>query len=119
MIPQTLEEAINLTKNQMDAKFVQAHSEREIVANYHHSLGQFIRNSWGFWLNSPLKQELVKLGLSHPDDMSGLILQCAIRDMKGADRDIEGTVKRYQDYWTNLEKHGCVAAFEIFESTGG
>lgn len=106
MIPNTLEEAISLLKNNLhpiEKEFIKEASENKILAQAHHSIGRDIRNDWGFWTDSNLKRELISLGLEHPDDMSGLILQCCIRDIKGEARDIPGIIKYYQDYWARMK----------------
>ena len=104
-IPQSLEDAITVVKDKLqgDIEFVVKNPEHTVLNRAHHGLGMWIRNSWGFWRgsNANLVQELKILGLNHPDDMSSLIIQCAIRDIKGEDRDIQGTVQFYKDYWAN------------------
>ena len=49
-------------------------SECEMV-RYHFSLGLSIRNGWGLWHDSPLARYMQQLGFTHPDDMSGVILE--------------------------------------------
>lgn len=69
-------------------------------SSFHHGLGRWIRNNWGFWKKEgPLYSELVKLGLEHPDDMSGLILESFHRKKTGKPLNLEGQVNRYQAYW--------------------
>ena len=106
MIPESLESAISLLKRNLtfnEKEFIKNSSENKILAQAHHSIGRDIRNDWGFWTDSNLKRELISLGLEHPDDMSGLILQCCIRDIKGEARDIPGIVKHYQEYWARMK----------------
>ena len=104
-IPQSLEDAITVIKEKLqgDIEFVVKNPERTVLCRAHHGLGRWIRNSWGFWRgsNESLVRELKRLGLKHPDDMSSLIIKCAIRDIKGEDRDIHDTVQFYKDYWVN------------------
>jgi hypothetical protein len=71
---------------------------------WHHGLGTWIRNNWGLWGGSPLQTSLTKLGLKHPDDMSGLILDTYWRHLHERPLDVEAKVKAYQDYWEQLEK---------------
>ena len=47
-------------------------------------------------------KELNALGLFHADDMSGLVISSAIRDIEGKPRDIEGEIKIYQDHWKKM-----------------
>jgi hypothetical protein len=37
-------------------------------------VGRELRNIWGLWNGSPLRNHLLKLGLRHPEEMSELIL---------------------------------------------
>jgi len=48
---------------------------REKTISYHHSLGLWIRNNWGFWSGSRLRTYLIKHGCRQPDDMSTTILE--------------------------------------------
>ena len=41
----------------------------------HDSLGRWIRNEWGLWTGSELKDELMGKGFNHPDDMSNYIIE--------------------------------------------
>ncbi len=49
-------------------------SEDEMI-QYHMGLGISIRNSWGLWAGGPLAKHMQELGFTHPDDMSGVILE--------------------------------------------
>lgn len=48
--------------------------KEENMINYHHGLGQTIRNGFGLWKDSHLCKWFKKQGITHPDDMSGIIL---------------------------------------------
>jgi len=48
----------------------------------HHTLGRRIRNEWGLWDNSALKQVMLDKGIEHPDDMSDYIINCFIEHLK-------------------------------------
>lgn len=45
------------------------------MIKYHSGLGMDIRNGWGLWSGSALKKHMQQLGFTHPDDMSGVILE--------------------------------------------
>jgi len=49
--------------------------EDEATLRYHHGLGMWIRNNWGLWGNSKLKQYFLDQGITHPDNMSSIILK--------------------------------------------
>ncbi|MCZ4408163.1 hypothetical protein O3Q51_05055 [Cryomorphaceae bacterium 1068] len=43
-------------------------------ADYHMGLGTNLRNRWGLWSSSRLREYFLDLGVTHPDDMSSIIL---------------------------------------------
>lgn len=49
----------------------------------HFSLGLWIRNNWGLWRGSRLQSYFFDNGIRHPDDMSGLILDCYWQHLHG------------------------------------
>lgn len=72
-IPKTVDEAVKTL-----AKIVSKEDREYLLKNgaisVHHSLGRWIRNEWGLWADSELKNELKKKGFEHPDDMSNYII---------------------------------------------
>lgn len=49
-------------------------TESDFTAKTHFGLGMWMRNNWGLWAGSRLSVYFNKLGINHPDDMSGMIL---------------------------------------------
>ncbi len=49
-------------------------SEFDMI-DYHFGLGMGLRNDWGLWRGSRLSRRLNFMGIWHPDNMSGVILQ--------------------------------------------
>ena len=81
-IPKNLEEAIKY----LDKELLQEDKDY-IVENgpisVHHSLGLWIRNNWNLWNGeSEIKENLHKLGYTHPDDMSNYIIKEFIKYLK-------------------------------------
>ena len=76
----------------------------------HHSLGRFVRNTWGLWeTDESKKSDIVKFfnswGIYHADDMSAIIFQ-SLRKLlidRDADIEFEKQVQHYKDFW---KKHG-------------
>ncbi len=109
IVPETLEECFVQLKAMMEEDpeggkaFLESDDKGDDVTYmYHHSLGRWLRNNWGFWKKEgKLYDWLVGLGLHHPDDMSGVVLTSFWRHMNDTPLDIEGQVKRYVDYWKN------------------
>jgi hypothetical protein len=48
--------------------------EKEMI-KYHMDFGLWMRNAWGLWTEGPLAKQMHELGFTHPDDMSGVILE--------------------------------------------
>lgn len=73
-VPKTVDEAISTL-----AKIISKEDKQYLIENgaisMHNSLGRWIRNEWGLWTNSELKNELTKKGFTHPDDMSNYIIE--------------------------------------------
>jgi hypothetical protein len=45
---------------------------------YHFDLGMGLRNEWGLWRGSRLSRRLNLMGIWHPDNMSGVILETGV-----------------------------------------
>ena len=75
-----------------------AGSEDDMV-RYHHGLGTGLRNSWGLWGGSRLRDYFHSVGLEHPDDMSGVILDSFWRRLHGKPIRLKSQVRYYQRYW--------------------
>ena len=100
--PRNLEEAhqqleVLLTKDEL-ARIDAMKSEKEMIA-FHLGIGMTIRNSWGLWGGSPLANNLWKLGFSHPDDMSAVILRTFWCKRHDRDFRLEERADYYQAYW--------------------
>lgn len=75
-IPKTVDEAVKTL-----AKILSEEDRDYLLENgaisMHDSLGRWIRNEWGLWTGSELKDEMMNMnkGLNHPDDMSNYIIE--------------------------------------------
>jgi hypothetical protein len=91
-IPPTLAEAhaeLERMLTPQELAKIDAMPSEEGVIMYHFGLGLTIRNGWGLWADSPLAQHLRELGFTHPDTMSGVILQTFWRKRHGQTLRIE------------------------------
>ena len=70
---------------------------------YHMGLGTGLRNDWGLWGDSRLAKWFNAQGITHPDDMSGIILDSFWRHLNSKPIKLEEQVKYYQDYWKKQE----------------
>lgn len=67
------------------------------TATYNRTLGIWLRNSWGLWNGSPLRDHLRGLGLRHPDDMSALVLVTFWRLLNDRPLETGDEVKRLRE----------------------
>jgi hypothetical protein len=75
-------------------------NEKEFTSNSHFGLGLFIRNNWALWKGSRLYIFFKEKGITHPDDISGIILKSYYRNLNGIDINLDEQIKYYQEYWT-------------------
>lgn len=71
----------------------------EFSGYVHHGYGMYLRNNWGLWSGSGLAKNLAQMGILHPDDMTGIILDSFQRRLKGEDIKLDEQLKYYQDFW--------------------
>ncbi len=103
-VPADLEDAFVELKKMLPVQVVQsmrAGSEQDVI-QYHFSLGMWMRNNWGLWGGSRLSKHLNRLGLQHPDDMSGLILSTFWCHLNSKPLRVKERVAEYQAYWKAL-----------------
>ena len=68
----------------------------------HHGLGMYLRNQWGLWSGSRLADYFHEMGIHHPDDMSGIILDSYVRHLRGDPFSVHAKVREYQEYWAKF-----------------
>ena len=75
-IPKNIEEAISIL-NEMLSNDDKKYLFEEGAISVHHTLGRWIRNNWGLWEeeSNDLKEHLISIGFTHPDDMSNYIIE--------------------------------------------
>jgi len=101
-IPKDLESAfaeLNKILPPHDIKTIKKGTEDD-TNKYHHSLGRGMRNNWMLWEGTnELCMYFHKLGITHADDISGIILTSYYRHLHNQSLDIKEQVKIYLDYW--------------------
>ena len=70
----------------------------------HMGLGLYLRNYWGLWEGSRLAQYFVNMKISHPDDMSSIIINSYKSYLHNEPFDLPGTIKKYQEYWKMVQE---------------
>ena len=104
-IPEDLADAHRQLKGMLSPRSLQEmrNGTEDEMARYHHGLGTSIRNNWGLWEGSRLSDYFNKLGIYHPDDMSGIILRTFWCDLNGESHRLDERIKHYQEYWQSME----------------
>jgi hypothetical protein len=69
----------------------------------HHGLGQWIRNNWGLWEDSALKEHMSSLGFKHPDDMSQAIIVEFWNRLNNEESEVKQDAEKSQAYWSKNE----------------
>lgn len=109
-IPFDLDDAVrHLSENVIDPADIEMLRDPDASAKnahldhwLHMGLGKYIRNSWGLWGGSRLRDWFFERGLHHPDDMSSVILSCMVARLRGESFDFESEVAGYEGYWRTL-----------------
>ncbi len=100
-VPRNIEDAVRELDHMLPSELVE---EMKTVpawdmVKYHLNLGMWLRNNWGLWRGSRLKDYFKKMGIFHPDDMSGIILGSYWQHLHSRPLRIKEQVIFYQEYW--------------------
>jgi len=101
-IPRNFEECLlqlDTLINDSLKQWIRCLPDRKFGNIVHHSLGMYLRNNWGLWGENELAKNLYEMGIFHPDDMSGIILDSYQRKIKGENIRLDEQLKYYQDYY--------------------
>jgi hypothetical protein len=79
-------------------------SDEQSMSGYHRGLGMALRNGWGLWKGSKLKQYFQAKGIQHPDNMSGIILKSYWHYLHHKPIQLENQVASYKQYWEQEKK---------------
>ena len=104
--PTNFENSLVVLDSMMNPKmkeWIMCLPDGEFSGFVHHGLGMFLRNNWRLWGNSELAGNLYIMGILHPDDMSGIILDSYQRKIKGEEIRLDEQLKYYQDYWRETD----------------
>ena len=77
-IPRDLEDAfkeLDKLVPEVDRKEMASLKDRDGMIAFHFGLGMWIRNNWGLWNCSRLQKYFIEMWDTHPDYMSGVILE--------------------------------------------
>ncbi|MEO1054375.1 MAG: DUF6794 domain-containing protein [Bacteroidota bacterium] len=90
-------------------------SDEDFAGRSHFGLGLWMRNNWSLWGGSRLSKYFNDLGIHHPDDMSGIILDSYHRQLTGKKIELKKQIKYYQGYWKEAEKRMKKERLEVFK----
>ena len=94
--PTTLDEAHQVLAQWLSPGLLEdlktGQEEGAIAANS--TIGRELRNAWGLWNGSPLRDHLVTLGLRHADEMSQLILVTFVRYLNSSPMRVPEEIER-------------------------
>lgn len=77
-------------------------NDYDFSALLHNTLGRRIRNKYLWEGKSQLYKDLKNIGLNHPDDMSGFLITCAVKDIQNKNRNVDEQIELYKKYWKNV-----------------
>jgi hypothetical protein len=75
---------------------------QEELCTAHFSFGMSLRNDWGLWSGSPLKDFFKSVGVYHADDMSAIIIKSFWCNLNGKPFNLYGEAVHYHKYWQEM-----------------
>lgn len=70
----------------------------------HMGLGMYLRNYWGLWSGSRLAQYFADMDLTHPDDMSSIIIDSYKAYLRNEPYDLQDAIDTYREYWKKIQE---------------
>lgn len=107
IVPSTLDEAVKLLKDSLTPEDIdEIRRPNSVSAQCHFTGGMIIRNEWSLWdINSILVRWFQgRYGVTHADDISGIILECLWNDVRGEPRRDKILAEQFKKHW-NKEQH--------------
>lgn len=104
-IPVDLEDCFKELEKMLHSDFLKEYKNKkeEDLAVYHMGLGLWLRNNWGLWGGSRLSKYFNQLGVFHPDDMSGIIINTFWSKLNNKPQKIKEKIEFYREYWKSQE----------------
>jgi hypothetical protein len=104
-IPENLEDCFRELDKNLRPEDIEKIRQGEITpSDMHFGLGMGLRNGWRLWGGSRLAKYFNGIGIMHPDDMSGVILESYVRYLKKEPIKLDEQVAFYKKYWEESEK---------------
>lgn len=93
-IPKDLEDCLSELDKIMSEKDQEEFRQSNPIS-YHLGFGRHLRNRWGLWTSSRLQEYFLDLGVTHPDNMSGIILDSYHRHLNGKEINLNKQLNQY------------------------
>lgn len=106
-VPINLEDAVATLKEGLTADDIKEIKKDTFdAAKVHFTVGMMLRNEWSLWEKDTILVRWFKdnFGIDHADDLSGLILDCLVRDVQGLPRREKELAKRYINHWKSISE---------------
>lgn len=119
-LPKNLDEAVSAIVEMMSSPKDQEYFKKaKDLSIYHTTLGRWIRNQWGLWGkdNPELKQWFLDKGITHPDDMSSIILSATQAKLNDTYFDLDLAIKSRKRYWEHSDEKNNVETKEKDEAS--
>ncbi|OFY93920.1 MAG: hypothetical protein A3K10_05485 [Bacteroidetes bacterium RIFCSPLOWO2_12_FULL_31_6] len=101
-IPKNLDDSfteLNKLIKRKDRNNLLKNKENEFLTSQHFALGKYIRNEWGLWKASRLYLWFKEKEITHPDDISSIILKYYYRKNNQLEFNLENEIIYYKEYW--------------------
>jgi len=98
-IPRDIEEAYSELIRLIPLQDINIYKKQNLpvfLADTHFGIGRNIRNNWMLWRNSRLASFLIKKGVTHPDDMSTIILMHFHSQINNKIFDLDKEIEKYK-----------------------
>ncbi|NJW55826.1 DUF6794 domain-containing protein, partial [Salinimicrobium oceani] len=96
-------EYLNCQWSESDKIEFQNKEENTAVTELHFGSGMGIRNGWELWEGkNRIARYFKRKGISHPDDMSSIILTSFHRTLNNRPIDLNGQISYHKKYWDDL-----------------
>lgn len=104
-LPTNLEECIPFLKKAMKINDLNyfVNLKRDDLSLLHHTLGRWVRNNWKLWEKGPLVKYFNDMGVTHPDDMSSIVLEYVWCSLRKETFDLNSEIEKFQNHWKQME----------------
>ena len=104
-IPKNLEDAHQELKKMLHEELIESikTAKEDDLVQFHFGLGGWLRSNWSLWEGSRLTDYFVNMGIYHPDDMSGIIIESFWYNLNAKIYPLQERISETQEYWKSME----------------